>query len=492
MHPMTPFWKMLHLLLVYLACSPIVTAGHARHRRHGHRRHNHTSKPWRRNHEIIAARNPGDAADPPLRPSSDTPPGTLTDLISHVESEVTISRIFLDRLQADIAALQDAVMALLANPTSPSNPLSTATAAKVTSTLASTATPTATSTGNYEFDPGASDNLAVYYAQTPVTNQVPLDALCQNSSVDIIILAFLNNYFAGGDYPSVNFGAACGGQTDIMTQKGTDLLYCADLMERIKTCQSIGKKVFLSLGGSISTSNFTSDDQAIRFAKAVWDLFGAGDGEDPGLRPFGDVILDGFDIGILASPSNHNPTPPQPTNSNMYPDNEDHSTAHYDVFMSALRSHFSTFDPSTLTSEPLTYSNAPRRFYISAAPQCPRPDASIPLSSMQSADFVWVQFYNNPACNIGTPGFENSFRAWSQDLAGGRNEGPKLYLGAPSFADGGQGYMDAGDFSKVIEQVKVMGISNFGGVMLWDGSEGVVNVVGGESFIDGITEALKG
>ncbi|MBC7854174.1 MAG: hypothetical protein IAF94_12135, partial [Pirellulaceae bacterium] len=79
-----------------------------------------------------------------------------------------------------------------------------------------------------------------------------------------------------------------------------------------------------------------------------------------------------------------------------------------------------------------------KSYYLSAAPQCPRPDESIPLAAMQTMDFVWVQFYNNGAanCNVGQPGFLASFRAWSADL-GAR---PKLYLGAlASAASGGSG-----------------------------------------------------
>lgn len=60
--------------------------------------------------------------------------------------------------------------------------------------------------------------------------------------------------------------------------------------------------------------------------------------------------------------------------------------------------------------------NSSRRYYISAAPQCPRPDASIPLAAMQKMDFVFVQFYNNGNCNIDTNGFVDSLKAWSADL----------------------------------------------------------------------------
>jgi hypothetical protein len=61
-----------------------------------------------------------------------------------------------------------------------------------------------------------------------------------------------------------------------------------------------------------------------------------------------------------------------------------------------------------------------RPYFLSAAPQCPRPDASIPLTAMQTqTDFVFVQFYNNPSCDLDTgSAFLASLTAWSGDLDG--------------------------------------------------------------------------
>lgn len=116
---------------------------------------------------------------------------------------------------------------------------------------------------------------------------------------------------------------------------------------------------------------------------------------------------------------------------------------------------------------------------------------------MQNADFVWVQFYNNPACNLDSPGFDASFAAWSADLAaagaakGGR--GPKFFIGAPSFGKGGSGYVDSQRFAGLVQKVKGSGTSNFGGVMLWDGAEGRFNVdQNGRSFLQTTKAALTG
>ena len=138
----------------------------------------------------------------------------------------------------------------------------------------------------------------MYYGQSPATAQTSLKDLCQNENVDIVVLAFLTEFFGDGGFPKLNFGAACGGQTPEMEAAGASgLLHCPDLASDISTCQRLGKKVLLSLGGSIAVSAFASDSQASEFATTLWDLFGAGTGVDPGLRPFGSVKIDGFDVG---------------------------------------------------------------------------------------------------------------------------------------------------------------------------------------------------
>ena len=122
--------------------------------------------------------------------------------------------------------------------------------------------------------------------------------MCQDSNVDIVILAFLTEIAGPGGYPTVNFGAACGGSSSAQTAKGaTGLLSCPTMAADITTCQGSGKKVMLSIGGASSDSAFTSVAQAQSFAAKVWNLFGSGTGEDSDLRPFGSTILDGIDIG---------------------------------------------------------------------------------------------------------------------------------------------------------------------------------------------------
>lgn len=157
-------------------------------------------------------------------------------------------------------------------------------------------------------------------------------------------------------------------------------------------------------------------------------------------------------------------------------DNEDHSTAFYSDFVSSLRSTMNT--------------DTSKKYYISAAPQCPRPDASIPLDAMQTMDFVFVQFYNNGVCDVGQSGFVASFKAWSGDLSA-KGSGPKLYIGAPGCqACAGAGYVDPATMDTVIASAKSAGVSNFGGVMLWDGPEAKENTAGGKDYLEVVKDAL--
>lgn len=303
------------------------------------------------------------------------------------------------------------------------------------------------STVGYTFNAQSSDNVAVYYGQSPATSQTTLAQMCQDENVDIVILAFLTTFFGAGGYPNINLGTACGAPSSKMQAAGASgLLSCPTMENDIKTCQGQGKKVLLSLGGAEATTAFSSDSQASDFATKLWNLFGGGQGESTEMRPFGSAVIDGFDV-----------------------DNEDHSTAFYTTFVSSLR--------MTMNSD------SSKQYYISAAPQCPRPDASIPLAAMQSMDFVFVQFYNNGDCNIGQPGFEASLKAWSQDLSA-NGGGPKLFVGAPGCsACAGSGYLEAAQMEGVLGTAKAAGLSNLGGVMLWDGPEGKANAQGGKDYL---------
>lgn len=296
----------------------------------------------------------------------------------------------------------------------------------------------------YTFNATSQDNVAVYYGTSPNTQIGGLLALCANPNVDIVILSFLHDFFSARDYPSLDFGPACIEPNSAQRVAAPGLKDCSALVPQIAGCQQIGKKVLVSLGGYVANSSFESAEQATGLAQRLWDLFGAGQGEDPALRPFGTsraVTVDGFDI-----------------------DNEDGSTDYYDVFASALRGHFAE-DPG-------------KTYYISAAPQCPIPDASISLPVMAQANFVWVQFYNNPSCNLDTEAFQQSFAAWSSGLAevSAVSGVPRVFVGIPAFAGAGAGYVEGAALYSRITQARELDVPNLGGIMLWEGTEALANV----------------
>lgn len=59
----------------------------------------------------------------------------------------------------------------------------------------------------------------------------------------------------------------------------------------IKTCQSKGKLITLSLGGATGEIGFSSDSQAQSFADEIWNMFLGGSSST---RPFGNAVLDGY------------------------------------------------------------------------------------------------------------------------------------------------------------------------------------------------------
>lgn len=304
------------LILFAIQFTPIPGANAYHHR---HLRRHHPHPPSSRLEGIIKTRN--DAYDDP-------PAIVRREAVSQSSGNGATFESELVQAQQKILALEELVQTLMQQlqspPTASSQVLNVSPALMTRSTtfLTSSLPPTAqaglqsptvslnqptagaaassstSGTSNYNFNPMAANNIAVYYGQTAVTSQVKLTTLCQDPNVDIVILAFVTDYFGPGGYPSINMGANCYPATTAQQQAGaTGLLDCSELAPQISTCQSIGKKVLLSLGGAISTSSIPSSTQATQLATTLWNLFGGGHSGNQDIRPFGNVSIDGFDIG---------------------------------------------------------------------------------------------------------------------------------------------------------------------------------------------------
>jgi hypothetical protein len=164
----------------------------------------------------------------------------------------------------------------------------------------STSSPTASTVSRSNFDPMSTSNVAVYYGQTDQTSSVPLLTICSDPDVDIIILAFINRLSTGpAGYPGLNLGAKCWAANYAQQSAGaTGLIDCISdgFAQQVKNCQSTGKKVLLSIGGAVGYSETTipSEQDAVRIADNIWNLFGAGGIDDDdimAIRPFGDLVL---------------------------------------------------------------------------------------------------------------------------------------------------------------------------------------------------------
>jgi chitinase len=121
-------------------------------------------------------------------------------------------------------------------------------------------------------------------------------------------------------------------------------------------------------------------------------------------------------------------------------------------------------------------------------------------------DFIWVQFYNNPSCDINSGSqFISALQSWSTDLASGATYNtrssennastgitPRLYIGASASSAVNSGFVDVSDFSLVLESVRSAKINNLGGTMFWDGVLGEESAgVSGQSFMQ-ITKSVLG
>ena len=148
------------------------------------------------------------------------------------------------------------------------------------------------------FNAQATNLQAVYYGQSLNHSSVPLSQICQGNDVDMVILAFLNEFAGPAGYPTFDFGPSCRGMPmtpQAKAKNATGIMDCPQLASNITVCQKAGKKVFLSIGGALAYVDLNSTAEAHKYADIVWQIFGGGTSEVG--RPFGDVKLDGFDIG---------------------------------------------------------------------------------------------------------------------------------------------------------------------------------------------------
>ncbi|KIJ54039.1 carbohydrate-binding module family 5 protein [Sphaerobolus stellatus SS14] len=294
------------------------------------------------------------------------------------------------------------------------------------------------------FDNTRYDNVAVYWGQNSygathsdvVNFQQPINFYCNDNAIDVFPVAFVNTFFGTGGLPVMNLANTCN-NVDNATFPGSELPNCQVLATDIQACQAKGKVVTISLGGAGGGVGFNSDAQAQSFADQIWNLFLGGSSST---RPFGSAVLDGVDLDI-----------------------EGGSNSGYAAFVTQLRTHFN---------------GASKKYYITGAPQCPYPDASLgAVLNAASFDAVYVQFYNN---QCGLQNYNTSsdwdfglWDNWARTVS--PNPNVKVYIGAPaSSTAAGGGYQPPQTLASIATQMR-KSFPSFGGIMLWDASQAYAN-----------------
>ncbi|PNY23485.1 Endochitinase 33 [Tolypocladium capitatum] len=289
------------------------------------------------------------------------------------------------------------------------------------------------------FDPGSPRNIAVYWGQNSFglgagpNAQQNLAFYCANTSVNIIPIAFMN----GITPPITNFANA--GNNCTSFPDNFNVLRCPQIENDINTCQTqYNKTILLSVGGSTYTQGgWSSVAAAQSAAQMVWAMFGP---VQPGQnvdRPFGNAVVDGFDFDFEALTNN------------------------LPAFGNQLRS--------------LMNAAGGKKFYLSAAPQCPFPDAVVGAAlNAVPFDFVMIQYYNNfcgvANFNVGG-GAQNAFNfdVWDTWAKTSLNPHVKNLLGIPANVGAGGGYTNGAKLRAAIQFSR--NFSSFGGIMMWDESQ---------------------
>ncbi|XP_009341134.2 hevamine-A-like [Pyrus x bretschneideri] len=252
--------------------------------------------------------------------------------------------------------------------------------------------------------------IAIYWGQNG--NEGTLEETCATGNYEYVIIAFLPT-FGNGQIPMINLAGHCDPYTN----------GCTGLSSDIKSCQSKGIKVILSIGGGAGSYYLTSKEDARQVATYLWNNFLGGTSSS---RPLGAAVLDGIDFDI-----------------------EGGTPLHWDDLARFLSA----------------YSKKGKKVYLTAAPQCPFPDAWVGGALMTGLfDNVWVQFYNNPPCQYSSDlsNLENAWKQWISDI-----QATKIFLGLPAAPDAaGSGFIPVNDLiSNVLPAIKDS--PKYGGVMLW-------------------------
>ncbi|KAG6656042.1 hypothetical protein CIPAW_05G259300 [Carya illinoinensis] len=124
--------------------------------------------------------------------------------------------------------------------------------------------------------------IAIYWGQNG--NEGTLSDICAMGRYLYVNIAFLN-IFGNGQTPEINFAGHCNPASN----------GCTIVSDGIRSCQKLGIKVMLSIGGGVGNYSFTSSKDAKKVARFLWKNFL---GCKSSSRSLGDVVLDSIDFDI--------------------------------------------------------------------------------------------------------------------------------------------------------------------------------------------------
>ncbi|TKY48163.1 Acidic endochitinase [Spatholobus suberectus] len=253
------------------------------------------------------------------------------------------------------------------------------------------------------------ERIGIYWGQDG--NEGSLNETCATGKYSSVYIAGMAA-FGNGQVPQLNLAGHCDPSST----------GCIGIKRDIRNCQRRGIKVMLSIGGGVTSTNFslTSLEDAKNMSDYLWGNFLGGSSSS---RPLGDAVLDGIDFDIVSGNTS---------------------------FMGDLARHLKSMS-----------------VYLSTATDCPFRD-TILGSALDAGlfDHVSVKFYNNPYYDYTQNNADNLLSAWNEWATS--LKGAKIFLGLeadPAMVPGG-GYIPADVLmSQIIPAIN--NSPNYGGVVLW-------------------------
>lgn len=148
--------------------------------------------------------------------------------------------------------------------------------------------------------------------------------------------------------------------------------------KEIKSCQALGIKIFLSIGGIFGGYTQISPADATNYTLYLWDNFLGGESSS---RPLGDAVVDGIDFAYTWE-----------------------LTANEGDILATVARALMKYNEQSKS-----------RTYSSTSIECSFPNESIqPALNTGAFDYVWVQFYDNSNCGYSGDGLENLLDNWNK------------------------------------------------------------------------------